>query len=252
MNELTDIDIPAKIIVVGKTGCGKTVLIERLIYDNKDKFKNIICFCPSTKYGTGDYSCLGDFVSSDATVDRSVGTGKNKEVQRGMISRVFEKQEKLAKLYKAGKLHEPPHCLIILDDILDSSLKLMGQDKGLFVGKLATCRHIYISLIIVVQTLHNTIPPGIREQTNSLYIFFTGIDGNLMRKMLPPVRNEDGKVMGAKALEDAVGELVDYPHTALLFNSVKRIYNQKVKVRRAPKFRIERYIDNESDSDSDD
>jgi GTPase SAR1 family protein len=240
MNKFTDIPIKdedqVKVIVAGTTGSGKTTLVERIIYDNKDKFKNIICFCPSKRLGTNDYECLGAFVDQDVSMENIMGK--------------IKAQEQLARLYKAKKLREPPHCLIILDDILDSTLKLNGKDRPYFVGMLSTCRKAYISLIIVVQTLHNTIPTGIRDQTDILYFYRCGFDGKIVKQMLPPIRPPEGykgKVMSATQFEEYIGDTAREKNVCVMYNAKTGTYNQKFKVLPAPKFVIERYIEEDVD-----
>jgi hypothetical protein len=242
MNQFTDFPIDeknqVKVIIAGAGGSGKTTLVERIIYDNRDKFKNIICFCPSKRFGTDDYNCLGPFVDSDVSMEN--------------IMAKIAAQERLALMYRKKKLREPPYCLIILDDILDSALKLKGKDQAYFVGKIATCRHMFTSLVIVIQTLHNTIPPAIRDQTDIIYFYRCGFDGKLVKQMIPPIEPPEGykgKVMSAKQFEEYISSLVREPNVCVMYNNKTKTYNQKFKVTPAPKFVLERYIEEDEDSE---
>lgn len=239
---LTDIDTQSKIIIAGKPGMGKTTLITRIIYENYRKFKYIVVFCPSKRLGTKDYECIGNsnLVQADASAAN--------------IKRFMDYQETLAKKYNRGDLEEPPDALFILDDILDSALKLYGKDKQQFVGLLADSRHLHISIVFIVQTLHGTIPPAIRDQVNYLYVFYTGVDGKVLKQIVnAPVRRADGKVMNAGDYETQVSELADKPHTCLVYVSTKQkqLANKPLKVTPAPPFKIEWEIQDDEDEDDD-
>jgi hypothetical protein len=138
---------------------------------------------------------------------------------------------------------------------MDSNLKLMGKNKAQFVGMLATCRHCYASSVFILQTLHNAIPPGIRDQVDSIYIFHVGVDGKTLKNMVNTNIRIGNKLMTARDYEEQVAELEDFPHHCLMFRNasdqVKGVHNKKLVVTPAPPFKIEWRVEGlDSDDDS--
>lgn len=235
----SEIGVQSKIIIAGKSGMGKTTLIERIIFDNYRKFKYIAVFCPSKRFQTKDYECITNarFIQEDASAVN--------------IAKYIHFQEHLARKFNRGELRDPPHALFILDDILDSSLRLYGKDKAQFVGLLSDCRHAYISIIFSVQTLHASIPPPIRDQVNALFLFYTGLDGKILKQIVNAPVKIGSRLMTVKDYELQVAELEGFPHTCIVYNSARRVYNKKLKITPAPPFRIEWNIEGlDSDEDS--
>ena len=242
MGDTELVKLPAKVIIAGKPGQGKTTLVTRLIYDNFRKFKYIVAFCPSLRFQTRDYECL---TNPKLRVEDASAVN---------VKKYIDFQEHLARKYNRKEIRDPPHALFIFDDILDSNLKLMGKDKQQFVGMLSTCRHCYASSVFILQTLHNAIPPGIRDQVDLMYLFHVGVDGKVLKNMINTNIKIGNKTMTAHDYENQVADLEAYLHHCLIYRNatdkVKGVYNKKFKCTPAPPFKIE-YVIEGLDSDSD-
>ena len=184
---LTDIDTAsgAKILIFGLSNSGKSVLIARLIYDNYDKFDYIRIYCPTsadqevydffdrnhliTEFSFEDVKRDIEFIKTYAT---SPKTSDNKDIPKKKSFR----------------------SLIVFDDAASNDINLYDpKQKKWFTGLLGEARHYNMSFIFSLQSVHATIPPGIRDQLQVVYYFNANIPSRELLKLVPLSRNKEGK-----------------------------------------------------------
>ena len=101
--KIDEIDLNAKIIIIGKPGTGKTSIIKDIIYRHRQKFAKTVLMS-----GTADSS--GDFKGVFPDIFMYKGYKKD------MMDKWWEKQQQVVK--RRGKGHPKNQALLVLDDLM--------------------------------------------------------------------------------------------------------------------------------------
>jgi Poxvirus A32 protein len=101
--KIDEIDLNAKIVIIGKPGTGKTSIIKDIIYRHREKFTKVILMS-----GTADSS--GDFKGVFPDIYMYKG------YQKELIDKWWAKQQDIVKL--RGKNNSKNQALLVLDDLM--------------------------------------------------------------------------------------------------------------------------------------
>ncbi len=137
-----DFAFPSSFLFLGKTQCGKTTLMKKLLMKYKTQFSRIYVYCPIYN---NDYNFMED----------------------KYILRTIEPLKQIIDLqYELKKSNTQKPILLVLDDWIGS----FDCRHDETFHKLATCgRHSDITAFYICQFLHK-IPPVIRDNFNYLFI----------------------------------------------------------------------------------
>ncbi len=154
-DSILDLEFPGNILVVGKTGSGKTSWIKHMCR---------ACFHPDNKVFSAVYvMCTTAGVSSDYTFVRNKRY-VFKELKNDFIEQLLERQEKFIKQKKTQEV------LLILDDIIGENLTHNSPlEKVITSG-----RHYHISVVMLIQHI-TKLPPVVRNNCKYIFVLDTSI-----------------------------------------------------------------------------
>lgn len=150
--DITKLNFPIRMALMGRSNTGKSVYIKYLIYNNEKKFDRIVVIT-STK-SNGFYN----FIEAQEDV--------HEEYSDDIIEELVENAKKILNKHK-----KPPHVLVIAEDLIGlKGLNMKYSDE--FNRLYSSGRHFNISCIVSIQYV-NSISPIIR--CNSNYVLITNV-----------------------------------------------------------------------------
>ncbi len=160
MQAEANIQHPARLLISGKAGSGKTWLavdlIDRVL---RHQVNRLIVICP-TWYTQSIFRCLDGMVKPDRDVFEDLENDTFEEIYKQILQQVR---------YCAQNNKEPIKTLLFIDDCGSNNL-IHGGRISCF-GKLAIqFRHLNVSSIVIVQN-PKLVSPNYRENANH-FIFF--------------------------------------------------------------------------------
>jgi len=225
------------VCIVGLPGVGKTDLVKNLIYRNRDIYNIRMAFCESGA-AKADYRFNNPFYF--------------RSCDQALIDKYFEAFIKIYKAYsdkdyakKVGLVvEEEPRLLAIIDDAMDCAIDFRkGKQEDYWKAKLSTARHNNITIVFVIQTLHRSIPPGIRSMIKIWYLFKNSIEAQTLLDVLPLIAKENGdSIHKPLELKAYLQKVLDEPYIALYFRKDEHsrgIYGVPFRTVRAPSIKIE-------------
>ena len=219
---VTSIRTESKVLVLGLSGVGKTTLIKRIIFNNYKDYDIIYIFCNTAKM-SGDWDAFKPFVNATVNI-------KN-------IKKVLRKQKEI--VTKSGK-DSAPKMLLIIDDVLDSGVNFYGKDKKFWIGVLSTARHINLTLILSLQALSGTIPPGIRGQIDTIYMMKTNTNPRVILDILPPIVIDD-KCVSANRFKVMTVNALKGKYKCIKYDVKEADTGQVFTVDMAPEYSVDYY-----------
>jgi energy-coupling factor transporter ATP-binding protein EcfA2 len=149
--KIDEIDLNAKICIIGRPGCGKTSIIKHIIYMHRDRFSKALLMSGTTE-SSNDFSGI--------IPDIFVHGGYN----AALLDNFWEKQKRLVR--KRGKGFPGNQCLIMLDDLMhDTSWVNSKTIADIFMNG----RH-YDTLFIVAMQYCMGIKPALRACLDYIFI----------------------------------------------------------------------------------
>jgi hypothetical protein len=141
---------PTTVVILARRGSGKSVLLGRLMYENKSFFDNVYVF-------GGSLAVLDDYRGRVPPSNLAEGFSETK------FTHIMRQAETLTKLAKKNNT-KPFQTAVLLDDL--------GFDTKIFKNKALLAsfmngRHLNLSIFLVVQYL-TSIPPTIRSQADKV------------------------------------------------------------------------------------
>ena len=174
----------SKTLILGKSMSGKTRLTHKLVETSiiNNDFDIIIVFASEPDFSMNYKGYLPFW---------------HKEMKWEHVKRYVDKQAEIVKRRREeGK--EPPHLLIILDDAVKYSDDFYHNHKKEWTDLFSTCRHINISIVIILQSIAATLPPALKDQLTRIYLFNVPGNVNNLLDYLPPVVVNGKHLKGTK------------------------------------------------------
>jgi len=200
-----------KILIIGKSGVGKTTLVKRIIKDNIDLYTYCVVFNAAPD-ATSNYGCNNPFVVKTLNTD--------------VVKRFIKSQKYYTRLYNKKILKEPPKALFVFEDVSDSALTFRGKEKDYWVGLLSTVRHAHTTFIFVLHSIAGTLAPAMKSQATKVFLFRNNSDGGALVKVLPSMDNGRGGIMRGPQFKRSLRDRLRKKHTVLLFS--ERFHNGKL------------------------
>ena len=143
----------AKIVIMGKTGCGKSVLIKKLMYEKRDAIPTCVVISPTE-------GCSGFF--SKFVPLSLIHEKYNEEI----LSAVTARQRLVVNWYT--KTGHNPWLMLVMDDCMGDKKKI-AKDRAL-PDLMKNSRHFNLLTLIVCHDVMD-LPPFARNNLDGIFLF---------------------------------------------------------------------------------
>ena len=145
-------------LIVGQTGTGKTLALKYILYHIHKLFSYGVIFCPTIDDGLFDY----DFIDPEFI---------HPNWDDNVVRRMIDKQKFLIAKHGRSKC---PNAFVLCDDL--GGLLRRTNDELMYLEHLyKTARHYKVYIISLLQK-YKDVPPGVRDNTDFVYITKIGDD----------------------------------------------------------------------------
>jgi len=163
-------NLPARMFLCGKSGSGKTILLQNFILDiYKNCFKRVYIFSPSIHVDTA-WKPVIDYIEEVLDVNLNKEKCLFEEYNEEDLLNIIDQQKHVVKYLKDRKYKEIYNICIIIDDMLDNTALM--KHSNILNSLFSRGRHNFITTIVSSQT-YKSVSSIVRKNLTDMFLFKT-------------------------------------------------------------------------------